>query len=103
MTPLVGFSNPAIIRSVVVLPEPLGPNSVMNSPRSTSIEMSSTALVLPSYDFTTSRRGSRGDQRIDHDATASFRQRLDRVEIDLVKNIGVYLREVGQRFEASDD
>jgi hypothetical protein len=55
IVPLDGFSKPAIINSVVVLPEPLGPRKVTNSPRATSIDTSSTALVLPSYDFTTLR------------------------------------------------
>ena len=36
-------TNPAIIRRVVVLPEPDGPSSVMNSPRRTSRSMPSTA------------------------------------------------------------
>ena len=31
--PEVGFSNPAIILSVVVLPQPEGPRKVTNSPR----------------------------------------------------------------------
>ena len=33
MVPLVGSSNPAISRSIVVLPEPDGPSSEKNSPR----------------------------------------------------------------------
>ena len=32
MRPASGASNPAIIRSVVVLPQPLGPSSEKNSP-----------------------------------------------------------------------
>ena len=51
-----GASNPAIIISVVVLPDPLGPRKVTNSPRAMSIEMSSTAFDLPSYDLTMLRR-----------------------------------------------
>jgi hypothetical protein len=34
MTPRVGLSKPAIMRSTVVLPQPEGPRKVMNSPRS---------------------------------------------------------------------
>lgn len=32
MVPLSGFKNPPIMLSVVVFPQPLGPNSVTNSP-----------------------------------------------------------------------
>ena len=43
MSPSVGVSNPAIIISVVVLPDPLGPSSVRNSPAPTVSEMPRTA------------------------------------------------------------
>ena len=39
----VGCSNPAIIRSVVVLPQPEGPSSEKNSPRPMAKSASSTA------------------------------------------------------------
>src|SRR5438105_3593190 len=45
--PDVGCSKPAIIRSVVVFPHPLGPSSVRNSPSATSSEIASTATVSP--------------------------------------------------------
>ena len=45
MVPVVGVSNPAIMRSVVVLPQPLGPRNETNSPRGTSRLKSSTAAV----------------------------------------------------------
>ena len=32
ISPVVGFSKPAIMRSIVVLPQPDGPSSVTNSP-----------------------------------------------------------------------
>jgi hypothetical protein len=48
MAPLVGSSKPAIIISVVVLPEPLGPSSVRNSPFAMSRLIPSTALTRPS-------------------------------------------------------
>ena len=32
ISPLVGFSNPAISLNIVVLPQPEGPNKVINSP-----------------------------------------------------------------------
>src|SRR5512133_2086596 len=44
--PLVGVSKPAIMRRVVVLPQPLGPRKETNSPRSTSRLKFSTATVL---------------------------------------------------------
>ena len=44
MSPDVGISKPAIIRSVVVFPQPEGPRKVTNSPRFTSRLKSSTAL-----------------------------------------------------------
>ena len=47
IAPLVGATNPAIIRSKVVLPQPLGPSSASNSPSRTSSEMVSTATVEP--------------------------------------------------------
>src|SRR6266404_832882 len=45
IVPVSGFSRPAIMRSVVVLPQPDGPSNPKNSPRSTSSEMSATACV----------------------------------------------------------
>src|SRR4051812_18526633 len=45
MLPSSGRSNPAIRRSVVVLPHPDGPSSDMNSPASTSRSMWSTATT----------------------------------------------------------
>src|SRR3954470_6119797 len=49
--PDVGRSNPAIIRSVVVLPHPDGPRNEMNSPRSAARLKSSTATVPPGNRF----------------------------------------------------
>ena len=43
MRPSSGSSKPATMRIVVVLPQPDGPSSVMNSPSAMSSEMSSTA------------------------------------------------------------
>jgi hypothetical protein len=43
IVPAVRVSNPAMRFRVVVLPDPLGPRSVMNSPGSIVNEMSSTA------------------------------------------------------------
>ena len=45
--PSVGRSNPAIIRSVVVLPQPDGPRSEKNSPGATFRLMPSTAVKSP--------------------------------------------------------
>src|SRR5436853_7548046 len=44
IVPDVGCSKPAIMRSVVVLPQPLGPRNETNSPRSTSRLKFSTAV-----------------------------------------------------------
>src|SRR3954467_15559555 len=44
IVPAVGVSKPATMRSVVVLPQPLGPRNEMNSPRSTSRLKFSTAV-----------------------------------------------------------
>ena len=46
MSPTVGVSKPAIIISVVVLPDPLGPSSVRNSPERMSSETPRTAPTL---------------------------------------------------------
>ena len=45
--PDVGCSKPAIIRSVVVLPQPDGPSSEKNSPVSIARSTRSTAWTLP--------------------------------------------------------
>ena len=42
-----GVVKPAIIRSVVVFPEPEGPSSVTNSPRRTTRSTSSQATTVP--------------------------------------------------------
>jgi hypothetical protein len=45
--PSVGRMKPAIMRSVVVLPQPDGPSSVRNSPARAVSETLSTARVAP--------------------------------------------------------
>src|SRR6478752_9253957 len=45
--PRSGCSNPAMIRSVVVFPEPDGPSRVKNSPSPTETSTSSTAITSP--------------------------------------------------------
>ena len=47
IVPLVGWSSPAIMRSVVVLPQPEGPRSETNSPAAIARLRSSTAATLP--------------------------------------------------------
>ncbi len=42
-SPSLGLSKPAIMRSVVVFPQPDGPSSVTKAPGSTSSEKPSTA------------------------------------------------------------
>ena len=46
MSPASGRSNPAIMRSVVVLPQPEGPSSEMNSPGWIVSDRSSTASLV---------------------------------------------------------
>src|SRR5215475_7946135 len=57
ISPAVADSKPAIIMRVVVLPEPLGPSSVRNSPGATVRETPSTAITGPNA-FDTSTRSS---------------------------------------------
>jgi hypothetical protein len=47
MSPAVGCTKPAIAIRIVVLPDPDGPSSVTNSPRSIVSVTSSTARVWP--------------------------------------------------------
>ena len=47
MSPLSGVSSPAIMRRIVVLPEPLGPKRPMSLPFSIPKETSSEALKFP--------------------------------------------------------
>src|SRR3982750_4010232 len=45
ISPAVAVSRPAIMRSTVVLPQPLGPRRTRNSPSTISSETSSTATA----------------------------------------------------------
>src|SRR3546814_17541247 len=45
ISPTVGYSNPASMRSSVVLPQPDGPSSAKNSPSTISKQASSTAVT----------------------------------------------------------
>src|SRR5450631_1251663 len=54
--PLVASSNPARMRRSVVLPEPLSPNKVRNSPCSTSSDMDASTICSPKRLPTFSRR-----------------------------------------------
>ena len=47
IVPALGRSKPAIIRRLVVLPQPLGPRKEMNSPRSTAMSKLRTTVVAP--------------------------------------------------------
>src|SRR5687768_6731332 len=47
--PSVGYSKPAIMRRMVVLPQPEGPSRVMNSPLLTARSTLSTTAVLPNF------------------------------------------------------
>src|SRR5205814_2667107 len=54
--PSSGSKKPAIRRSSVVLPHPLGPSSVVNCPRGTSSAIRFTAFWAPKRLLTPSRR-----------------------------------------------
>src|SRR5437879_4630062 len=47
MLPWSGVTKPAIMFSVVVLPQPLGPSRVTNSPSATARSIASTAVDVP--------------------------------------------------------
>ena len=49
MLPAVGFMNPAIIRNVVVLPQPDGPNRDTNSPGCSARSTPTTAGTDPKF------------------------------------------------------
>src|SRR3954469_6861570 len=55
-SPLLARSSPAAIRSTVVLPEPEGPTTTMNSPSPISRSSSSTARVPPGNVLVSSRK-----------------------------------------------
>ena len=97
----------------MVLPDPLGPRKVTNSPRTTSIDTSSTALDLavvrfhdvaqaqiaahvPAFDLV-------DDERVDDDAAALPGKHLDRVEVDLGNAVGMIAGKVGERVEAGGE
>src|SRR5262245_66271244 len=54
IAPPEGDSKPAIMRRVVVLPQPLGPRNDTNSPRSTRRSKCSTAVVWANFFWTPS-------------------------------------------------
>jgi hypothetical protein len=56
IVPEVGFSKPATIRNVVVLPQPLGPRNETNSPFAACRLKSATATVPPANSLRTSVR-----------------------------------------------
>src|SRR5438067_7258740 len=64
ISPDVGDSKPASIISVVVLPEPEGPSSVRNSPRSMSRSRPSTTRVSPSYVLQTAAKRTIGSDML---------------------------------------
>ena len=59
MSPEVGSRNPAIIRMIVVLPQPEGPRIEKNAPCGTAKETPSTAVV-PSKRLVRSRQSRSG-------------------------------------------
>src|SRR5437879_7710813 len=55
MVPSLGSRKPAIMRSVVVLPQPDGPSSETNSPRVSASVARSTAVTAPKRQVTSRR------------------------------------------------
>src|ERR1041385_4942971 len=64
MSPPVGCSRPAIMRSSVVLPQPDGPSRTRYSPSRQTRLMPSTAAVAPPNDFRTSRTSTSAIQAL---------------------------------------
>src|ERR1041385_8005393 len=64
MSPPVGCSRPAIMRSSVVLPHPDGPSRTRYSPSRQTRLMPSTAAVAPPNDFRTSRTSTSAIQAL---------------------------------------
>src|SRR4051812_36861738 len=64
MSPAVMDSKPAIIRKVVVLPQPDGPRKAMNSPFTTDRLKSMTAGTPVSYVFPTLTSSRSNDMRL---------------------------------------
>src|SRR6188474_1902686 len=71
MAPAVGVSRPAIIRRVVVLPQPDGPSSAKNDPDGTVRSRSSTATNEPNRLVTPLRTRSEVVLRSDPSLTRS--------------------------------
>src|ERR1700685_3143404 len=80
MRPEVASSKPARMRSNVVLPEPLSPSRVRNSPCSTSNEMDASTVCSPKRLPTLSRRRK----------TAPFMLRPSLAGLHFVPNLGVF-------------
>src|SRR3984885_15381920 len=80
MRPAVASSNPARMRSSVVLPEPLSPSRVRNSPCSTSSEMEASTVCPPKRLPTFSRRRK----------TAPLMLRPSLAGLHFVPNLGVF-------------
>src|SRR5262245_27777552 len=101
ISPASGCSRPATRRSVVVLPQPLGPRRVNTSPRSTASDARSTAGVAPNSLLTPSRTRtvSRGS---DSAATTRRSALLDHGLGDVLRLddlgqvlLGIHLEELG--------
>src|SRR6266704_3671134 len=80
--PESGTSNPAMMRSVVVLPHPDGPSSPKNSPRSTSIETLSTAAFAPKYfEIDWRERRDIGDKCLEYRLQSGFHNLKSRLKV----------------------
>src|SRR5262245_60368828 len=85
MVPLVGFSNPASIIRIVVLPEPDGPKRLTNSPLAMARSSPSTTVSVPKDLLTFSRqmkesRIKSSGKRFAREAGVRYRTILDAAE-----------------------
>src|SRR6266566_2001938 len=91
--PAVGSTNPAIICNVVVLPQPDGPSSATNSPRSTENDRRSTANSLSNRLVSRSRtrKAMRSRSAFDFPVPASgplVTMPIDRIPIEIDELFG---------------
>ena len=82
MRPVSGVSKPAIMRNVVVLPQPEGPRRAKNSPAATSRPRPSTARVTPSKLLTMPSSRTLAAARLSY-SRAVFAQRESLLELTI--------------------
>src|SRR5258706_14171717 len=97
MRPESGRSNPAIKRSIVVLPDPEGPTRVKNSPRSTTRSTPSTTTTCPEFFRTASsfRAGPFAASVMGGHDVLDLRELLERIDPDVLSVAAMLLAPVG--------